>query len=102
MTAPVSVSPVLESLIKPLIVADFGVSFSENPGRMITDEKISINKQILVLIQIQLLPQTCLPPVCRLAGQPGAPIGFQEGHTLINSKSVSLLLPGDKKSGFIP
>jgi hypothetical protein len=32
MTAPVRVSPVLASLIKPLIVADFGVSFSENPG----------------------------------------------------------------------
>jgi hypothetical protein len=52
MTAPVNVSPVLPSLIKPLIVADFGVPYSsERPGRKITDEKININKQIFFVIQ---------------------------------------------------
>ena len=45
MTAPVSDSPVEASLIKPLIVADLGGVFSENPLCKINDEKIKINKK---------------------------------------------------------
>jgi hypothetical protein len=51
MTAPVSDSPVLASLIKPLIVADFDVSFPEIPGCRITDKKTNIKTEILVIIQ---------------------------------------------------
>jgi hypothetical protein len=84
MTAPVRDSPVLASLIKPLIVAVFEVSFSEIPDCKITEEKISINKQILVVIRIQLLSQTCLP-----AGRSTQRIS-QRVHSY-NSESVTLL-----------
>jgi hypothetical protein len=50
MTAPVNDSPFLASLTKPLIVADFGVSFSENPGRRKT-KNIRIKNKILLLIK---------------------------------------------------
>jgi hypothetical protein len=51
MTAPVNVSPFLESLTKPLIVAVFRDSPSEkhHPGMRV--KKTNINIQILVVIQ---------------------------------------------------
>jgi hypothetical protein len=49
MTAPVSVSPFLASLTKPLIVADFDVSFFENPGSR-KNKKIKFNKKALLVI----------------------------------------------------
>jgi hypothetical protein len=51
ITAPVNVSPFLASLTKPLIVADFVGSLSERLDCKNTEEKMSINRQILVLIQ---------------------------------------------------
>ena len=45
IAAPVNVSPVLASLTKPLIVADFDVSSFENKGWTIMVKKTSINRQ---------------------------------------------------------
>jgi hypothetical protein len=51
MTAPVKVSPFLESLTKPLIVAVFTVSPSEKHHLGKRLKKKNINIQILVVIQ---------------------------------------------------
>jgi hypothetical protein len=65
--APVNVSPVFASLIKPLIVADFGASIAGYALKELTNNNVSNIKEILVVIQSDPFNRKARPGSKRIA-----------------------------------